>query len=419
MFQVDPDSLYRNKGGTLAELRPAEVKPAPDQRLLGVQLIRAEEVPVKEVKADEAVAEAKKPAPDDQPAEGQAKVQIAILLDTSGSMDGLIEQTKTQLWRIVNTFIDAKQNGQVPFVEVALYEYGNDGLESETHWIRQITPLTRDLDLVSKELFGLQTNGGSEFCGAVVKRATLDLKWDESPDTYKAIFIAGNEEFTQGPIDPKQSCQDAVSKGVIINTIHCGDEQAGISGGWKSGAMLADGKYLVIDHNSAVVHVDAPQDAEIVKLNEELNETYIAFGAKGEDRLMEQKRQDGNALKNAKAGASVQRVVSKASVNYHNSSWDLVDACKDADFDWTELKDEQLPEEMRKLDLEGRKKYVAEHQAKRDAIAEKIQKLNKERREFVEEKLKEMGDEGANTLDKVMVSTVRAQASKKGYEFEE
>ena len=68
------------------------------------------------------------------------------------------EQTKTQLWRIVNTFIDAKQNGQVPFVEVALYEYGNDGLNSETYWIRRIAPLTRDLDLVSKELFSLRTN---------------------------------------------------------------------------------------------------------------------------------------------------------------------------------------------------------------------------------------------------------------------
>ena len=84
-----------------------------------------------------------------KPSDDQAKVQIAILLDTSGSMSGLIEQTKTQLWQIVNTFIDAKQNGKVPFVEVALYEYGNDGLNRESHWVRvelDVKAITGDME---------------------------------------------------------------------------------------------------------------------------------------------------------------------------------------------------------------------------------------------------------------------------------
>ena len=118
----------------------------------------AQEAKIKPVEAKPAEAA---PADVAKPSENQAKVQLAILLDTSGSMSGLIEQTKTQLWSIVNTFIDAKQGGQVPFVEVALYEYGNDGLNSENHWIRQIQPLTRDLDKISEELFSLRTNGGS------------------------------------------------------------------------------------------------------------------------------------------------------------------------------------------------------------------------------------------------------------------
>ena len=159
-----------------------------------------------------------------KPDKNQAKVQLAILLDTSGSMSGLIEQAKTQLWSIVNTFIQAKQNGKVPFVEVALYEYGNDGLNAENHWIRQIQPLTRDLDKISEELFALRTNGGSEFCGAVIKRAVGDLKWDTSPNTYKAIFVAGNEPFNQGPVDPASACREAIANGVIVNSIHCGAE---------------------------------------------------------------------------------------------------------------------------------------------------------------------------------------------------
>src|ERR1700752_4765296 len=73
-------------------------------------------------------------------------VQIAILLDTSGSMEGLIEQAKGQLWKVCNEFIKARQNGAPPEVQVGLYEYGKSSLSQESGWIRQIQPLTTDLD---------------------------------------------------------------------------------------------------------------------------------------------------------------------------------------------------------------------------------------------------------------------------------
>jgi hypothetical protein len=355
-----------------------------------------------------------------EPADGQAKVQLAILLDTSNSMDGLIEQAKTQLWQIVNTFIDAKQNGKVPFVEVALYEYGNSGLAPKDYWIRQIQPLTRDLDKISEELFGLRTNGGQEYCGAVVERATADLDWDKSPDVYKAVFIAGNEAFTQGPIDSKEACRGAIAKGVIVNTIHCGDEQTGISGGWKDGAVLADGSFMIIDSDKAVVHIEAPQDAEIVRLNGELNKTYLAYGREGAVGFANQAAQDSNALANAAAGAAVQRAVAKASVNYSNTRWDLVDAQAEKDFDWADVRDEDLPEELRKLDQAGRDKKIAEMRGKRAEIQKQIADLNSERKKFVAAKMKEAAAESEeDTLDAVMTKTVREQALKKGYQFEE
>jgi Skp family chaperone for outer membrane proteins len=249
----------------------------------------------------------------------------------------------------------------------------------------------------------------------VIQRAAEDLKWDSSPDTYKAIFVAGNEPFTQGPIDPAASCKAAIGKGIIVNTIHCGDEQTGVSTGWKSGAMLADGKFLIIDHNKAVVHVDAPQDAEILKWNEKLNTTYVPIGAEGAMRCAAQVEQDALAAE-AKGNAIQQRAVTKASANYFNANWDLVDACKVKDFDWTKLKEEDLPEEMRKLTAEERKEYVAGKQKERTEIQEKIQELSKERAEFVSAKLKERGEDD-NTLDKVVVRTVREQAQERGYEF--
>ncbi|WP_178934715.1 vWA domain-containing protein [Oceaniferula marina] len=348
----------------------------------------------------------------------QAKVQIAILLDTSGSMSGLIEQTKTQLWKMVNTFIGAKQNGQVPYVEVALYEYGKDSLNAETHWIRQIQPLTRDLDEISKQLFALKTNGGSEYCGAVIRRATEDLKWDPSSQVYKAVFIAGNEPFTQGPVKVEDAVKDAIARGVIVNTIHCGDEQTGINTGWKQGAMLADGKFLTIDHNRAVVHIEAPQDAEIVKLNASLNKTYIAYGRRGAEKKHEQAVQDNNAVAKASSGAVVQRAVSKGSSNYWNANWDLVDASKQKDFDISKLEKKDLPKEMQSMSVEERKQHVAKMAKERAEIQKQIQELNQKREVYVAAKRKEMAEEtGEQTLDEAVVGTVRDQAKKKGYSF--
>src|SRR6188474_240730 len=95
------------------------------------------------------------------------KVQIALLLDNSGSMSGLINQARTQMWKVVNEFIAAKRDGMTPEVEVALYKYGASP--------ERIAPMTRDLDLVSRELFALQINGGTEYCGAVIKDAAENL----------------------------------------------------------------------------------------------------------------------------------------------------------------------------------------------------------------------------------------------------
>lgn len=41
-----------------------------------------------------------------------SSIQLAILLDTSSSMDGLIDQAKSQLWKIVNELAVSKKNGK-------------------------------------------------------------------------------------------------------------------------------------------------------------------------------------------------------------------------------------------------------------------------------------------------------------------
>jgi hypothetical protein len=115
------------------------------------------------------------PAP---PVVKDQSIQLALLLDTSNSMDGLIDQAKSQLWKIVNELAAAKcADGRKPNIKIALYEYGNDGLPSSEGYIRLVSGLTDDLDVISEKLFALSTNGGNEYCGHVINTSLKQLDW--------------------------------------------------------------------------------------------------------------------------------------------------------------------------------------------------------------------------------------------------
>ncbi|MES2659676.1 MAG: vWA domain-containing protein [Verrucomicrobiota bacterium] len=358
-----------------------------------------------------------KDAPQVDPAPPKDKVQIALLLDTSNSMDGLIDQARTQLWKVVNTFVDARRDGAAPFVEVALYEYGNNSLHVANNYIRQVEPLTRDLDELSRELFALKTNGGEEYSGAVIQRALADLAWDPSEKTYKAIFIAGNEPFTQGPVDPRQACKDSLSKHIIVNTIHCGTRNDGIAGSWHDGAALAEGKFMIIDQDKAVAHIDAPQDKAISDLSQQLNKTYLGYGKTWAESAQKQSAADKDAVANAKAGADVSRAVTKASANYSNVGWDLVDAMREKKIDPAKIPTKELPAELRDLKPEDRAAVIDKAARSRVAIQSQILELNKQREAHVAAELKKQATSGAQTLDEALVETTRSQASALGYTF--
>ena len=164
-------------------------------------------------------------------------------------MDGPISQAKSQLWKIVNEFNHARVRDEIPEIEVALYEYGNNSVSATDNCVRQVLPLTRDLDRVSDELFKLRTNGGEEYCGVVIREAIRHLGWDTGNNNLKLIFIAGNEPFDQGPVRPIEAYRDAHGRGIVVSTIYCGPRSQGIAEYWDRGPLAADGKFLVIDQN--------------------------------------------------------------------------------------------------------------------------------------------------------------------------
>ncbi|WP_343664989.1 VWA domain-containing protein [Chryseobacterium mucoviscidosis] len=342
------------------------------------------------------------------------KIQVALLLDTSNSMDGLIDQAKSRLWNIVNTLTTLKYNGKAPQVEIALYEYGNDGLTDE-NYIRQVTPLTQDLDLVSEKLFALRTNGGSEYCGAVIRDASMNLKWDDNNQSMKLIYIAGNEPFDQGRISYKEVIPTAKRKNIYTNTIFCGSRDEGIRTFWQNGASLGEGKYFNIDSDQKVIYIETPYDVRISECNAKLNDTYIYYGSHGSEFKAKQMLQDKNAEVQSVSNA-VERTVAKSKKNaYKNDHWDLVDrAEKDVNF-MSDVKAEELPAELKGKSKEEIKKAVAEKSAEREKIQKEIEVLSKKRQDFIDAEMKKRGNSEADDLGKAIERSVLELAKKNGY----
>jgi len=343
-------------------------------------------------------------------------IQLAILLDTSNSMDGLINQTKSELWKIVNELASSKRNGVTPDLEVALYEYGNDNLSKESGYIKKVTAFTNDLDAVSEALFSLKTRGGDEYCGEVIGAAVDNLKWHKSNKTLKLIFIAGNEAFTQGRVNYKNSCKRAIKNGISVNTIFCGNYNQGVNTKWQDGALLADGHYINIDQNIKVVHIDAPQDKKIAELGVKLNKTYIAYGRSGKKAMARQRVQDSNAEK-LSSNSMAQRAMFKSKAQYRNDSWDLVDASKNSKKSVASMSKEELPDEMKDMSKKERVEYVEKKAKERKRIQKEIARLSKERAEYINKERKKKAVNGKDTLDTAIIKAIHLLGKKKGFSF--
>lgn len=348
--------------------------------------------------------------------EKDQSIMLALLLDTSNSMDGLIDQAKSQLWKIVNQLAAAKcDDGARPSIKIALYEYGNDNLSASEGYVRMVSPLTSDLDVISEKLFALTTNGGNEYCGYVINKSLKQLEWSSSKADLKMVFIAGNEPFTQGPVPYSLACSLAKEKDVVVNTIFCGNFSEGVETSWKKGADLTGGTYMSIEQNRKTVYVASPYDAKIDALNSQLNDTYIYYGQHGAQKKELQAAQDSNAERYGQAN-KVERAVSKSTHAYKNSSWDLVDAAKDNDKVITETREEHLPAEMKSMTVEQRKSYVAQKSAERSRIQKEIQELNEKRRVYIE-KQSTSQDEDA-MLDATMIKAIREKAKTKNLQWQ-
>jgi hypothetical protein len=355
---------------------------------------------------------------DPAPATRAPQISIALLLDTSNSMDGLIGQAKAQLWSVVNRFRTCRRDGTMPELRIALHEYGNNKLSASEGHIRMVSAFTTDLDSLSEKLFGLQTDGGNEFCGHVIDRATRELSWGTCPGDLNLIFIAGNEPFTQGSVAYADAIASSVRGRIRINTIHCGTYQEGVDGKWRDGATLGQGAYSVIDQSSDVRHISTPFDDEISRLGIEVNETYIPYGSRGKEAQARQSSMDAAPAAlpgSAGLAASVERSVAKNSAAYVNTHWDLVDALDKGTVKLESLADEEVPQAMRGLPRAQQLEFVDTKRVRRLEINRRVVELQLKREQF----LREQTPEGADTtLGAALLAAIDSQAREAGWTFE-
>ena len=341
-------------------------------------------------------------------------VDIAICLDTSGSMDGLIGSAKQKLWSIVNEFVFAQP---MPELRVALFTYGNDGHDPEGGWVKLETGLTEDLDLVSERLFAQTTNGGTELVGRVVNAAAGQLDWSQEVDALKLVIVAGNETADQDTVVSfRQACGSAIARDIMVNAIYCGAPGDADAASWREVARLADGQFAAIDQGLGQLAIATPFDAELATLSTGLNETYLAYGAQGAWSLNNQVVQDSNAVGlNSEAAAS--RAFCKANGLYNCASWDLVDAVRTQSVVLADIKVEDLPEEMKVMTPEQREVHVATMQERRSSLQAQVNDISKEREAFLQAELAKQQGAQAVSLDAAIKRLVRDQARAKGYRF--
>ena len=339
--------------------------------------------------------------------QGQKTVDLVIALDTSSSMNGLIDAARQKLWDAVILLGQAKPQ---PLLRVGVISYGNTSYDRSAGWVRKDADLTTDLDSVYAKLFALRTGGGDEYVARAVHRATTDMAWSKDGSALRIIFVAGNEPATQDPEIPVERAVSAAREaGILVNTIYCGSSSAAEASVWQKVAALGGGEYAAIDHNQSVAQPTTPMDAELARLGAELNKTYIAYGAGGQGRAANMAEQDKNAA-SASPSTAARRAEGKSSGVYRNDDWDLVDARKHK----KPVAEADMPQDLKVLKPFEREALITKKAEERANVQRQIAEVSKRRQEYLKT---EKPKKASQDFDDAFSGTIKKEATKSGLAF--
>ena len=341
-----------------------------------------------------------------------AHIEVAFVLDTTGSMSGLIEGAKRKIWSIANQLASAEQGAEVRFALIGYRDRGDA-------YVTQIHDLTNDIDAVYARLMQFQADGGGdgpESVNQALHEAVTRLDWSTSKDTYRVIFLVGDAPphlDYQDDVRYDRSVRLARQRDIAVNAIQCGEwtETAQI---WREIASLGMGTYAAIAQDGGMATIATPLDDELAKLNRELAGTVLAYGREDERREADEKVR--NALR-AEAPAAADRLayLSKASDGaVVTGSKDLV-AEAAAGASVASVAPEALPERLREMPAEKRQAYVDGQLAKRKAMQSRIAEVTAERDAYLaEEEAKARAAGRDDAFDQKVNDAIKAQAARKG-----
>lgn len=335
------------------------------------------------------------------------KVDVVFVLDTTGSMGGLIEGAKRKIWAITNTIAKGEPT---PELRIGLVAYRDKG----DGYVTKRFDLTDDLDAVYGELTGYTADGGGdgpENVRQALHDAITTASWSKEKGALKILFLVGDApphlDYEDVPT-VEELCRSAITDDIIINAIRCGgDEEAGRI--WQEIARAAEGDYFSIDQDGGVAAIATPFDKELAELSDKIGRTVVAYGDEQLRRKVEETEKDAEAHLSDETKADRACAKEYAGRLYRD---DLVDACKEGRVKIEEVKVEELPEEMRAMTVEERKAYVEKMGKERADLGEKVKELSKQREGYIAEELKKQGKEDA--FDVVVKKTLNKQMEKAG-----
>lgn len=336
-------------------------------------------------------------------------IQLAILLDVSSSMDPLIAQTRSQLWRIADYLNTGSKKGKKATVEFALITYGGylEQYKPDVGFTYINSYFSTDIDSIGSQLIDLEISGGEEYCYAAIDRALNDLNWSTKKGDLRLIVIAGNESFNQGHVDPTSIHRKAKRKNVFVNTIYS-SKVLDDADTWKNAAAKMDGKCFVLSLTDSAQIQKTFLDHRLVEFNNKRNQTYLPYGANGLGKFKRMVRQDESAELQGMQNLR-DRIFFKTSDAYKNPSWDLVDAFQADTAILDKIKIADMPKSIVNLGPSDRLFYLKTKARLRagynDAIRTRYAFIGK----YVNMKNK--------TIDVMIIELANEKGHKKGFSF--
>ncbi|MEX0976480.1 MAG: VWA domain-containing protein [Woeseia sp.] len=352
-------------------------------------------------------------------AESRPKIDVVFVLDTTGSMGGLIQTAKDKIWSIARTMASAQPT---PDIRIGLVAYRDRG----DAYVTQVVDLSSDLDSVYARLMDFEANGGGDTPESV-NRALYDavhnVSWSQDPQAYQVVFLVGDappHTDYQDELQYPQILAQARRKGIVVNTIQCGDMPITMEP-WQQIASLGQGRFFQVEQaGGAVAHV-TPFDADIAALSAQLDRTRLYYGTRAEKERMEGKVAATDKLN---SHASVESLARRGAFNASPAGaanrlgeMELVDAISSGKVSLAELDDAVLPESLKPLAPAEQEAVILQMTEERHQLTKQIRELADKRDVFLETKIAEEGGAG-DSLDHKIYETVSLQAAKAGLTYE-